>query len=74
MTRKEKQFLLELGFNLRQIRHEKGWSLEYAEEKGIPAWQYLQRIETGNHNTTILTLRKLAIVYKLPLRDLIIDV
>ena len=71
MRKKEEQsFLLGFGLNLRRIREEKGWTLEYTEEKGWEHWQYLQQIETGKKDIGLLTLRKLAKLYGIPMKDL----
>ena len=70
MSRKEekekKAFLVGLGKRLRKCRNEKGWTLEKCEEEGYPSWQRLQKLESGT-NMTVLTLRKLAKVYKVPI-------
>ena len=58
-------FLVNLGKKLRQCRLEKGWTLERCEEAGYPSWQHLQKIESGR-NMTVLTLRTLAKIYKVP--------
>ena len=70
MTKDERNFLLDFGLKLRKIREDREWSLEYTEEKGIPAWQYLQRIETGKQNPSLLTLRRIARAYSIPLIDI----
>ena len=73
MTKEEKNFLIKFGLYLRRIREGKGWPLEYTEEKGFTAWQFLQRIETGKQNPSLLTLRKLAKTYNLSLSELFKD-
>lgn len=62
----EDQFLKAIGARLRAIRLEKGWTLEETEEKGWSNWRHLQKIETGK-NITLVTLRKLSILYKIEL-------
>lgn len=57
---KDIKLLKKVGARLREIRLEKGWTLEETEEHGWPNWRHLQKIETGNKNITVITLRKLA--------------
>jgi transcriptional regulator with XRE-family HTH domain len=71
LNSKEKKTLVEVGLRLRSIRAEKGWTLEDVEERGFPSWRHLQRIETGNKNVTIITLSKLAKIYKKTLSALL---
>ena len=65
-TKEEQKYLQKFGLNLRRIREEKGWTLEYTEEKGWHHWQYLQKIETGKKDVGLLTLRKLSKLYSMP--------
>ncbi|WP_347358446.1 helix-turn-helix transcriptional regulator [Bdellovibrio sp.] len=65
----EQKFLKRLGLRLRQLRKEKGWTLEDAEEHGWPNWRHLQKIEAGK-NVTILTLRRAAELYGVDLSEL----
>jgi transcriptional regulator with XRE-family HTH domain len=67
------KFLKKLGLRLREIRLSKGWTLEQVEEHGWPSWRHLQKIEAGK-NVTIVTLWKLAKIYKINLSDLFIIV
>lgn len=69
---KDDKFLKKLGLRLREIRNEKGWTLEQAEEYGWPNWRHLQKIETGK-NITVLTLKKLSNLYKVNIAELIKD-
>ncbi|MCY4523309.1 MAG: hypothetical protein OXB84_01080 [Halobacteriovoraceae bacterium] len=71
MKREEKKFLRDLGLRLRRIREKKGWTLEYTEEQGYPAWQHLQRVESGAKRVEILTLRRLSIVYNVSLKEIL---
>ena len=71
MTKDEEKFLLSFGLKIRRMREERGWSLEYTEEKGWTAWQYLQRIETGKQNPSLLTLWKLSKLFSIPISDLL---
>ena len=70
ISKEEKKFLLDFGLHLRKFREDREWSLEYTEEKGIRAWQYLQRIETGKQNPSLLVLRKIVKTYDISLVDL----
>jgi len=58
----DKEFLEKLGQRIAQLRKEKGWTqVEFAEKLGIQRTA-LARIEVGNVNTTILTIKKIASV------------
>jgi len=63
------KFLKKLGLTLKEIRQNKGWTLEQTEEHGWPSWRHLQKIESGK-NITLITLKKLSLVYKIKLADL----
>jgi DNA-binding Xre family transcriptional regulator len=63
---KEIKFLKEFGLI-------KGWSLEDTEEHGWPSWQHMQKVETGQKNITILTIKKICELYKVKFSDLFQD-
>lgn len=44
-----------IGLKIREIRTNKGWTLEYCEERGYKSWRHLQSIEAGK-NMTVQTL------------------
>ena len=69
---KDIKLLKKLGARLRDIRLEKGWTLEDAEEHGWPNWRHLQKIETGK-NLTVVTLRKVADLYKIKISQIFED-
>lgn len=64
------KYLKKLGLRLRQIRNQKGWTLEQTEEHGWPSWRHLQKIEAGK-NVTVATLYKLSVVYKMSLKEIL---
>ena len=68
LTKEENFFLTQLGLKLRHIREEKGWTLEYTEEKGWPSWRHLQQIECGK-NITLITLKRISNLYNIPLKN-----
>lgn len=68
-TKEDQDFLFRFGSNLRKIRMKKGWTLEFAEEKGWEHWQYLQQIETGKKDIGLLTLKKLSLLYRIPISE-----
>lgn len=70
---KEIKFLKAFGLKLRELRIKKGWSLEDTEEHGWPSWQHMQKIETGQKNITILTIKKLCELYKIKYSELFED-
>lgn len=69
---KDIKLLKKLGARLRDIRLERGWTLEDAEEHGWPNWRHLQKIETGK-NLTVVTLRKIADLYKIKISQIFED-
>jgi len=66
----EEQFLNAVGARLRQIRLEKGWTLEETEEYGWPNWRHLQKIESGK-NFTLASLYRISRLYKLPVSEIL---
>ena len=64
------QFLKELGKNLRAIRNANCLSMEQLAGDANIEFRQLGRIERGETNATILTLRKLADALGVELADL----
>ncbi len=73
VSAEEKKYLKKLGIRIRGLRTEKGWTLEDVEEHGWNNWQHLQKIEAGK-NITIVTLRRVAQLYRISAADLLKDV
>ena len=69
LSKEDEKFLKALGQRLRDIRSEKGWTLEETEEYGWSSWKHLQRIESGK-NVTAITLRKISHLYDMSLSDI----
>ncbi|MGK5088718.1 helix-turn-helix domain-containing protein [Bdellovibrionota bacterium FG-2] len=65
-----KKVILALGRRLRELRYERGWTLEDCEDRGFKNWRHLQEIESGK-NITIETLVKVARIYKVNLAELL---
>jgi transcriptional regulator with XRE-family HTH domain len=59
-----------LGLRIRELRHERGWTLEECEEHGWTNWKHLQAIESGK-NFTIHTLVNLANLFGVSLATLL---
>lgn len=59
----EQKFLKKLGKRLRELRKQKGWTLEETEEHGWPNWRHLQKMEAGK-NVTVISLLRVSIMYK----------
>lgn len=68
-----KKFSKALGLRIRQIRAEKGWTLEDCEEHGWPNWTHLQRIEAGK-NITIYTLVNIANLFGMHPSEILKDI
>ena len=70
MEKEDRKFLKNFGKKLRKRRKKHGWTLEDCEENGYPSCNHLQKIETGRKNITLLTIKNLARLYNIPIRDL----
>ena len=71
-SQEEKQFLINLGFRIRETRKAKGMVQQEVAALCNSEKANLSRIESGNTNTTILTLQKIASVLQIPLCDLLL--
>lgn len=65
--------LKKIGLRVRQLRHERGWTLEECEEHGWPNWTHLVRVEQGK-NITVETMVNLANLFGLSLTELLRDI
>ncbi len=59
-----------LGLRVRQLRHERGWSLEKAGEAMKMDWRHLQKMEAGELNVTLVSLLRAAVALDVSLSDL----
>jgi transcriptional regulator with XRE-family HTH domain len=73
IDRQTKSKLKKIGSIIRALRKKKGWTLEHVEEHGWESWRHMQQIETGNKNLTMITLFKIADLYKVRPADLLKD-
>src|SRR5882672_9908193 len=64
-------YLTALGKRVRQFRANKGWSQEQLEEKAGVERVYLSRIERGQQNPSILTVRALAKAFDISVQKLL---
>ena len=64
-----KKKLKAFGLRVRQIREDKGWTLEETEAHGWLNWQHLQKIESGK-NVTLATVFKICDVFDVEVKDL----
>jgi transcriptional regulator with XRE-family HTH domain len=62
-----------LGLKIRQMRHDRGWTLEDCEEHGWTNWRHLQEIESGK-NITVHTLINLANLFGVHPIELLQDI
>lgn len=54
-----KKFSKALGLRIRELRNERGWTLEACEEHGYTNWRHLQSIESGK-DINVTTLVRIA--------------
>lgn len=71
--RDPKKVLRQLGLRVRELRNEKGWTLEECESHGWTNWRHLQTIEAGK-NITVETLINLANLFSVHPSELLEDV
>ena len=70
-TAQDKQYLRQLGDNIRAIRQKKGYSQEeFAEIAGFSR-SYYTEIETGKRNISVLNLIKIINILKIDPNELI---
>lgn len=62
-----------LGLKVRQLRHERGWTLEHTEELGYPSWRHLQAVESGK-SVNLQTLINIANLFGVKLSVLFEDI
>jgi putative transcriptional regulator len=65
---KEKE-LKKLGAHIRQVRNDKGLTLEELASKSGKAYQVLQRLETGKENPSMFLLSEVAGGLKMTLEE-----
>ncbi len=73
ITPKSRKTLKKFGLIVRGLRDQKGWTLEDAEEHGFSSWRYLQRLEAGKHNVSLLTIIEIARLYKMHPSELLLE-
>lgn len=71
LTKEEKLFLKRLGLRIRQLREERGWTLEETEDYGWISWRHLQQIESGRKNINFITILRLAKLFNISVKTLI---
>ena len=69
---KEDQFTKALGRRIRDLRNERGWTLEGTENHGWVSWRHLQRLEAGK-NFTVFTLVRVANLFGVHPSELLKD-
>lgn len=67
---KEARFLKKFGLKMRELREEKGWTLEETEDYGWPSWHHLQKIESGHKNINLTTVLRLSKLYRMSIPEL----
>ncbi|HTA81464.1 MAG TPA: helix-turn-helix transcriptional regulator [Bacteroidia bacterium] len=63
--------LKKLGTQIRQVRNDKGLTLEELASKSDKAYQVLQRLETGKENPSMYLLAEIASGMKMTLEALL---
>ena len=74
MRLNETKLLNQFGQRVRQLREERGWTLEYCEELGWPSWRHLQQIETGKKDINLTTLKRLSLLFGIDISNLVDDI
>lgn len=60
LEKRDKAFLLSIGNNVRRIRQEKNLTMEELANESEIEYRQLGRIERGEINTTVLSLRNIS--------------
>jgi transcriptional regulator with XRE-family HTH domain len=63
-----------LGSRVRELREQRGWTLERADETSGIDWKHWQKIEAGQINVTLVTLTRLAEAFGEPVSSLFVSV
>lgn len=71
MNLDERKFLRELGDRVREARHRLGWTQAELAEKCALHRTFIGSVERGERNISILNLRHIAKILRLPLADLL---
>lgn len=58
--------LEEIGKNIETIRKSRGWSINYAANKALLTWSHLKKIESGQCNSTIKIIFRIANRWQVP--------
>lgn len=61
-----------LGLHIRQLRNDRGWTLEFCEQMGFPSWRHLQSIEAGK-GINLTTLVAIANLFGVHPAELLMD-
>lgn len=59
-----------LGVRVRELREDRAWTLERADEASGIDWKHWQKIEAGQINVTLVTLTRLAEAFGEPVSAL----
>ena len=71
MNLRDKNFLREVGYRIRQRRQARQWTQAELAEKCELHRTFIGSVERGERNISILNLRLIARVLRLPLADLL---
>jgi transcriptional regulator with XRE-family HTH domain len=59
-----RQFIKKFGQRVRKMRHDHDWTLEDCEERGYKNWRHLQEVELGKKAVSLVTVIKVARMFK----------
>ena len=59
------------AYRIKELRLKKGWSQEYLANKANLDRTYMQSIESGKRNVSLLIIEKLACAFDLSISDLL---
>jgi transcriptional regulator with XRE-family HTH domain len=59
--------LEDIGKNIEAIRKARGWSINYAANKALLTWSHLKKIESGQCNSTLKIIFRIANKWQVPI-------
>lgn len=73
MNLSDQRFLRRIGDRIRELRNSRGWTQDELGEKCELHRTFIGSVERGERNVSILNLRLIAVVLRVPLAELLTD-